>query len=211
MQCIGARVGREVDELLDLIDGALQSLLNEHGGGHPLCLGRVDAKQRAELLEGDIVVQLGRGEHVVLDDRALEHRGAVVERRHLVRRQRGREGRHLVLAQQPLHEHLLEHSVARQPRGALVLVERAEQARALRPRWREYGAGDRLQQRLGELRLRDRARAEGLALQLRELVVACACLEELALRVEDARVAHLVQQAQRRLGLLRDQQRGAVD
>ncbi len=36
-------------------------------------LGCVDAEERAELLEGDIVVQLGRGEHVVLDDRALEH------------------------------------------------------------------------------------------------------------------------------------------
>ena len=32
---------REVDELLDLVDGALQPLLDEHSGGHPLRLGRV--------------------------------------------------------------------------------------------------------------------------------------------------------------------------
>ena len=66
---------------------------------------------------------------------------------------------------------------------------------ALRARGREYRAGDRLQERLRELRLRDRERAEGLALQLGELVVARARLEELALRVEDARVAHLAHTA----------------
>ena len=38
-------------------------------------LGCIDAEECAELLEGDIVVELGGGQHVVLDDRALEHLG----------------------------------------------------------------------------------------------------------------------------------------
>jgi hypothetical protein len=32
---------REVDELLDLVDGALQPLLDQHSRGHPLRLRRV--------------------------------------------------------------------------------------------------------------------------------------------------------------------------
>ena len=53
--------------------------------------------------------------------------------------ERGGEGLDLVLAQQPLHEHLLEHAVVGQARGALVLVERTQQAGALRPRGGEDG------------------------------------------------------------------------
>ena len=36
-------------------------------------LGGVDAEECAELLKGDVDVQLGRGKHVVLDYRPLEH------------------------------------------------------------------------------------------------------------------------------------------
>ena len=55
------------------------------------------------------------------------------------------------------------------------------------------------------------ALAEGLGGEGRELVEAGARLEELALRVEDPRVAHLVLEAELAVRLLRHEQRRAVD
>ena len=104
------------------------------------------------LLKGDVAVELRDRQHVVLGDRAVKNSGTILESRHLVRRQRRRERLDLLLAQQPVHEHLLEHlsrgAAVKRPaaplpgvshreiwqlRGALVLVQRAEEARALWP------------------------------------------------------------------------------
>ena len=78
---------------------------------------------------------------------------------------------------------------------ALVLEERAEQTRAVRPGGGEHGASDGHAQRGDHVLFADGHAAEGAGGELRQLVVARRRLEELALRVQDARVAHLTDAA----------------
>mmetsp|Transcript_8985 Transcript_8985/g.29776 ORF Transcript_8985/g.29776 Transcript_8985/m.29776 type:complete len:222 (-) Transcript_8985:792-1457(-) len=143
----------KADERVHLVDGADQPLLNQHGGGDALGLVGVDAEKLGELDKGDVVVQSRGSQHVVLDDRAVEDRGRVFEPGFLVAGQGGGEGLNLISSEETVHHHLLQHTEAVQARRPLVLVQRAQQPRPLRPGRRQDGAGDGHLQRGGQVLL----------------------------------------------------------
>lgn len=63
---------------VDLIDVAVHASLADHMASDALRLGRRGLEQGAELLERYVVVQLARGQQVVLEHCAVQDRGAVV-------------------------------------------------------------------------------------------------------------------------------------
>mmetsp|Transcript_38473 Transcript_38473/g.99932 ORF Transcript_38473/g.99932 Transcript_38473/m.99932 type:complete len:424 (-) Transcript_38473:205-1476(-) len=209
LQLLGRHV--KADDTRHLVDAALHALLQNHLRRHRLRFLGGHAQQRSQLGARDVVVQLAGGRQVVLRDGAVQHRGAVGQQRALVRRQRLRKRLHLRRPQDALQVNLLQEGEDRQPRAALVLVQRGEHAGALRARGREDGARDGRRQRLLEFALVHHLARHPQRLQLAQLVVARGGVQEAALGVQDARVADLVLQLQRLVLAAGHQEVGLLD
>mmetsp|Transcript_2239 Transcript_2239/g.6494 ORF Transcript_2239/g.6494 Transcript_2239/m.6494 type:complete len:231 (-) Transcript_2239:648-1340(-) len=147
------RLGLEVDHRVYLVNGGCHAPVRDHLGRDLLCPLRSDTHERAQLVKGNVGVDLARAEHVVLDDCPLQDRAPVVKLGHLMRHKLLREPVHLRLLQHALHEGLLEDGEGGEPRAALVLVESREEAGPLRPRGGEDRARRRTGERLHQLRV----------------------------------------------------------
>jgi hypothetical protein len=64
----------EPDEAVDLVDGGAEAALLDHLARHRLGGGGGEVEERAEAAEGDVLVDLGAREQVVLEHGAVEDR-----------------------------------------------------------------------------------------------------------------------------------------
>ncbi|KAK1249206.1 hypothetical protein MKX07_002722 [Trichoderma sp. CBMAI-0711] len=169
----------EPDGAVELVHAADEAALLNHAGRRLLGPGGVEAEQRAEGVEADVVVEARDAEQVVLDDGLCQDGGAVGRGGELVRLQALGELVDLGGRQQAVEEHLLEDAELGELGGALVLVEAAQDAAAHGSRGRQDGALDGHAQRVQALVLGD-GREEA------DFVVALGGEEEVALGVLDA-------------------------
>eukprot|EP00754_Rhynchopus_humris_P034424 Rhum_TRINITY_DN15752_c0_g1::Rhum_TRINITY_DN15752_c0_g1_i1::g.162016::m.162016 len=177
----------------DLVKLPVEAPFADHHRSHLFRPLRRDVQQRAQLGEGNVVVQNRRRPQVVLDQRLLQN-GPVRRRRLVVPLQVRPQLRHVLRAQDPVQVHLHQHAVhrAQHRRRPVVLHKHPEQPRALRAGAGERRAHRRVAERLPHL--------VGAGHHERELVVLAPRLEELALPVVHACEARVEEQLQALLG-----------